>query len=151
MGCLCKIQCYPCLFMSIFGIMGHMSYISPISFNYILISIISLLFIVSSAFAIICKNKSVLLIGLISFIYFFVIFYFVNRKIYLITGMVNAAFQGRYVFPVYPLMVLFAHSCFVYLNRIAYYSYVFLLFGFLFSTYFMFLESPNFKSIIAIY
>ncbi|MEA1897072.1 MAG: hypothetical protein U9N53_05345, partial [Bacteroidota bacterium] len=142
---------YPGLFMRIFGIMGHTSYISPILFNNILISIISLLFIISSAFAIICKNKSILLIGLITFIYFFVIFYFVNRKIYLITGMVNAAFQGRYVFPVYPLMVLFAHSCFVYLNRIAYYSYVFLLFGILLSTYYMFLVSPTFKSIIAIY
>jgi len=141
---------YPSLFMRIFGIMGHRSYTSPISLNFILISTISLLFIISSALAISCKNKNILLIGLISFLYFFVIFY-VNRQNYLLTGMINAGFQGRYVFPVYPLMILFSNYCFINLNRIAYYSYVFLLFGILFATYYLFLESPTFKSIIAIY
>lgn len=142
---------YPGLFMRIFGIMGHRSYISPTWFNYIVITIVSLLFVMSATLAIIYKQKSSLLIGLISFIYFFIIFYFVNRKIYLFTGVMNTAFQGRYVFPVYPLMVLFAHSCFGYFNRITYYSYVFLLFIILLGTYFMFVGSANFESILAIH
>jgi hypothetical protein len=142
---------YPGLFMRIFGIMGHRSYISPKWFNYVLITIISLLFILSATLAIIYKQKNSLLLGLISLFYFSVIFYFVNRKIYLFTGVMNTAFQGRYVFPVYPLMVLFAHSCFGYFNRITYYLYVFLLFGILSATYFMFIDSIHFGSILAVH
>jgi len=141
---------YPGIFKRIFGIMGHKSYSNLNALNYILISIISLLFIVSTVFAIIYKKQSILLIGLISFMYFFVIFYFVNRRIYLFTGAISAALQGRYVFPVYPLMVIFAHSCFGYLHRIIYYLYALFLFGILFFTYYLFLESPQVKSIIMI-
>jgi len=141
---------YPGLFKRIFGIMGHKSYLNPNALSYILINLISILFIISTAFGIRKKRKSILLLGLISLMYFFVIFYFVNRRIYLFTGVLSAALQGRYAFPVYPLMVVFAHSCFGHLHRIVYYSYAFLLFGILLATYFIFLSSPQIKSIIMI-
>jgi hypothetical protein len=139
---------YPGIFKRIFGIMGHQSYGTINNITHPLIAIFSILFIISTVFNIIYKHKATLFTGIISLLYFIVILFFVNRKVYMYTGVFNAALQGRYIFPVYPLMIMYAHSSIALLRNTGYYLYVFLLFSFLFFIYYLFLVSPRFAFII---
>lgn len=141
---------YPGIFKRIFGIMGHQSYGTTNKITHILIAMISLLFIISSIINIKNKNRNLVLLGTISLIYFIVILFFVNRKTYMYTGVFNAALQGRYIFPVYPLLIIYAHSFFGSFIKAGYYAYIFLLFGFLTSIYYLFTASPKFETIVMV-
>lgn len=137
---------YPGVFARIFGIMGHRSYSNPL--YYILLCTLSALFLISVVLSIAYRKKDLLFVGFISLLYCVVIFYFVNRQVYLTIGVLNAGLQGRYIFPVYPLMLVFAHSCLCYLPRVGYYLYTLLSFNVLLYTYYIFWNSPQVKSII---
>ena len=139
---------YPGIFKRIFGIMGHQSYGTINNVTHPLIGIFSILFIASTIFNIMYKHKDILFVGIISLLYFIVILFFVNRKVYMYTGVFNAALQGRYIFPVYPLMIMYAHSSITILKDSVYYLYVFILFCFLFCVYYLFFMSPRYSFII---